>query len=35
VSSVTEGRINVDALEAVDGTPVLDIKPVLGDVDER
>jgi tRNA-Thr(GGU) m(6)t(6)A37 methyltransferase TsaA len=35
VTAVTEGRINVDALEAVDGTPVLDIKPVLGDVDER
>lgn len=25
-------RLEVDALEAIDGTPVLDIKPVLGDV---
>ena len=35
VTAVAEGRITVDALEAVDGTPVLDIKPVLGDVGER
>ena len=35
VTAVAEGRIEVDALEAVDGTPVLDIKPVLGDVPER
>jgi tRNA-Thr(GGU) m(6)t(6)A37 methyltransferase TsaA len=35
VTAVADGRIDVDALEAVDGTPVLDIKPVLGDVDER
>ena len=35
VTAVAEGRIDVDALEAVDGTPVLDIKPVLADVDER
>lgn len=27
--------ITVDALEAVDGTPVLDVKPTLGTVDER
>lgn len=28
-------RLRVSALEAVDGTPVLDIKPVLGAVGER
>ena len=28
-------RVRVDGLEAVDGTPVLDVKPVLGTVDER
>lgn len=29
--AVDGARLEVDALEAVDGTPVLDIKPVLGD----
>ncbi|MDQ2630391.1 MAG: tRNA (N6-threonylcarbamoyladenosine(37)-N6)-methyltransferase TrmO [Actinomycetota bacterium] len=28
-------RLRVDALEAIDGTPVLDVKPVLGEVGER
>jgi len=28
-------RIQVDNLEAIDGTPIIDVKPVLGDVDER
>ena len=28
-------RLRVSALEAVDGTPVLDVKPVLGAVGER
>jgi tRNA-Thr(GGU) m(6)t(6)A37 methyltransferase TsaA len=28
-------RVRVDAIEAVDGTPVLDVKPVLGGVDDR
>jgi len=28
-------RVQVRNLEAVDGTPVLDVKPVLGGVDER
>jgi tRNA-Thr(GGU) m(6)t(6)A37 methyltransferase TsaA len=35
VLSVSPGVIEVDALEAVDGTPVLDLKPVLGGPDER
>jgi tRNA (Thr-GGU) A37 N-methylase len=28
-------RVRVDQIEAVDGTPVLDIKPVLARVGER
>lgn len=32
----TEGtRVGVDALEAVDGTPILDVKPVLGPIPDR
>ncbi|HVF77846.1 MAG TPA: tRNA (N6-threonylcarbamoyladenosine(37)-N6)-methyltransferase TrmO, partial [Solirubrobacteraceae bacterium] len=29
IIQVDDGRVLVDALEAVDGTPVLDVKPVL------
>jgi tRNA-Thr(GGU) m(6)t(6)A37 methyltransferase TsaA len=28
-------RVRVSGLEALDGTPILDVKPVLGAVDER
>jgi len=28
-------RVQVRGLEAIDGTPVLDLKPVIGSVDER
>ena len=28
-------RMRVSGLEALDGTPVVDVKPVLGGVDER
>ena len=28
-------RFRVSALEALDGTPILDVKPRLGGVDER
>ena len=28
-------RLHVSGLEALDGTPVLDVKPVLGDITER
>jgi tRNA-Thr(GGU) m(6)t(6)A37 methyltransferase TsaA len=28
-------RLRVDGLEAIDGTPILDVKPVLGAADER
>ncbi|TCC61151.1 tRNA (N6-threonylcarbamoyladenosine(37)-N6)-methyltransferase TrmO [Kribbella pittospori] len=32
----TDGlRLHVDHLEALDGTPVVDVKPVLGDISER
>jgi tRNA-Thr(GGU) m(6)t(6)A37 methyltransferase TsaA len=36
VVEVAADRVRVDALEALDGTPVLDLKPVLSaDADER
>jgi tRNA-Thr(GGU) m(6)t(6)A37 methyltransferase TsaA len=35
VLKVDRQQLRVDALEAIDGTPVLDIKPVLGAVEER
>jgi epsilon-lactone hydrolase len=35
VTRISDGLIEVDALEAVDGTPVLDLKPVLGDIADR
>jgi tRNA-Thr(GGU) m(6)t(6)A37 methyltransferase TsaA len=35
VVEVESGRLRVGPLEAVDGTPVVDIKPVLGSVAER
>jgi tRNA-Thr(GGU) m(6)t(6)A37 methyltransferase TsaA len=28
-------RVHVSDLEAIDGTPIADIKPVLGDIEER
>jgi tRNA-Thr(GGU) m(6)t(6)A37 methyltransferase TsaA len=36
IASINGGRIRVRNLEAVDGTPIVDVKPVLsGDVGER
>ena len=35
VTSIDGRRIGVDGLEAIDGTPILDLKPVLGAVDDR
>lgn len=36
VASVEDDRVRVRNLEAVDGTPVVDVKPVLsGDIEER
>ena len=29
------GRLHVSGLEAIDGTPVLDLKPVIGEAEER
>jgi tRNA-Thr(GGU) m(6)t(6)A37 methyltransferase TsaA len=28
-------RLRVDALEAIDGTPILDLKPAIGDIADR
>jgi tRNA (Thr-GGU) A37 N-methylase len=28
-------RVRISDLEAIDGTPIVDIKPVLGDIGER
>nr|WP_296070645.1 tRNA (N6-threonylcarbamoyladenosine(37)-N6)-methyltransferase TrmO [uncultured Actinoplanes sp.] len=28
-------RLRVSGLEAIDGTPIVDVKPVLGEIDER
>jgi tRNA-Thr(GGU) m(6)t(6)A37 methyltransferase TsaA len=35
VVDIDGSRVRVADLEALDGTPVLDLKPVLGEVDER
>jgi tRNA-Thr(GGU) m(6)t(6)A37 methyltransferase TsaA len=35
VLAVDGSRLRVENLEAIDGTPVLDVKPVLGGVGER
>jgi tRNA-Thr(GGU) m(6)t(6)A37 methyltransferase TsaA len=35
ITRVDDGSITVEGLEAIDGTPVIDIKPVLGGVHER
>lgn len=35
VLEVSGQRLRVASLEAIDGTPIVDIKPVLGPVDER
>jgi len=35
IETVDEDAISVRGLEAIDGTPVLDIKPVLGAMDQR
>jgi len=35
VTAVDGGTLTVTGLEAIDGTPVLDVKPVLGEVAER
>lgn len=35
IETVEENAITVHNLEAIDGTPVLDIKPVLGNPEQR
>jgi tRNA-Thr(GGU) m(6)t(6)A37 methyltransferase TsaA len=35
ILTIDGNRIRVSSLEAVDGTPVLDMKPVLGTISER
>ena len=35
VLAIDGPRVRVDRLEALDGTPIVDVKPVLGDVSER
>ena len=34
VTGIADGELQVGALEAVDGTPVVDIKPVMGESDD-
>jgi tRNA-Thr(GGU) m(6)t(6)A37 methyltransferase TsaA len=35
VLAVDGRRVRVSALEALDGTPIVDVKPVIGRIDER
>jgi len=35
VLHVSGGRLTVEGLEAIDGTPVIDIKPILGPIQAR
>jgi tRNA-Thr(GGU) m(6)t(6)A37 methyltransferase TsaA len=35
IAGVEGNAVDVRALEAIDGTPVIDVKPVLGPVEER
>ena len=35
IIAVEETRVRVRNLEAIDGTPIVDVKPVLGGADER
>jgi tRNA (Thr-GGU) A37 N-methylase len=35
ILAIDETRLRVRGLEAIDGTPVVDIKPVLGPIAER
>jgi tRNA-Thr(GGU) m(6)t(6)A37 methyltransferase TsaA len=35
VLAVDRLRVHVSGLEAIDGTPIVDIKPVLGSIEER
>jgi tRNA-Thr(GGU) m(6)t(6)A37 methyltransferase TsaA len=35
VLGIDGGRVQVSGLEAIDGTPIVDLKPVLGSVEQR
>ena len=35
ITAVDGTRVQVRSLEALDGTPILDVKPLLGEIDER
>lgn len=35
ITAIDGPRIQVRSLEALDGTPILDVKPLLGEIDER
>jgi tRNA-Thr(GGU) m(6)t(6)A37 methyltransferase TsaA len=35
ITSIDGTRIQVRSLEALDGTPILDVKPVIGDIADR
>ena len=35
ILGLSDNAVEVDGMEAVDGTPVVDLKPLLGPVDER
>lgn len=35
ITAVADLRLQVDHLEALDGTPIVDVKPVLGEATER
>jgi tRNA-Thr(GGU) m(6)t(6)A37 methyltransferase TsaA len=35
VLGIDEVRVHVSGLEAIDGTPIVDLKPVLGSIEER
>jgi tRNA-Thr(GGU) m(6)t(6)A37 methyltransferase TsaA len=35
ITACDRTRIQVRSLEALDGTPILDVKPLLGEIDER
>ena len=35
ITAIDGSRIQVRSLEALDGTPILDVKPLLGEINER
>jgi len=35
ITAIDGTRVQVRGLEALDGTPILDVKPLLGEIDER